>query len=340
MQTTLITVTYGKRFHYLCEVIDSALEQGIDEVVVIDNGSKISSMEAAAGKYDDRVKFFRSDENLGSAKGFKWGIEKALETSSDFFLILDDDNVLENRALELLKEQYRELCKVGNERIILHSLRVPLNCDDISKVPVVTGDLLINAYIGFCITSIPEKIKSRLSIFRKPSKAKKTLSRNCNTTILNRCMYGGMFFHRDLINHIGLPRDDFYLYYDDFEFSHRAILNKYAIYMVKKSVVRDIDGRWDMKDVKAKRQTFLFTGRLVSNDARRIYYTVRNAAYFESNILNNRNSYLTKINKFIYLAALYSYAAILRRKDNFELIHNAIKDGENGKLGKNDKYPL
>lgn len=331
MKVTLITVTYGKRFELLAKVIDSAIKQNIDKVVVIDNGSSESLSEILKSKYGDKVIIYRLEENSGSAMGFKLGIMKALDTESEYFLILDDDNFLDYGTLDLLKDKYNSFKDKCNDKVILQCKRVPYECESSELFPLVNSSFMKYSFVGFCVTMIPKKILKKITSLLK-------IKTNNAWIDVNRCMYGGMFFHRKLIADIGLPEEKFYLYYDDYEFTYRSYLHGYKIYIINDAIVKDMDGRWDMNDKKQK--SFIFTGRIMSDNYNRLYYTVRNAAYFESEISQNRNFLITKVNKYMYMAFLYSYALFKGRLRSFFVIKEAIRDGEGGVMGVNKKYKI
>ncbi|MEM4965125.1 MAG: hypothetical protein QXT13_13345 [Pyrobaculum sp.] len=55
--------------------------------------------------------------------------------------------------------------------------------------------------------------------------------------------YGGMFFHKKLIDTIGYLDERFYVYDDDIEWTYRITHKGGAIYLVLSSIVLDIDDK-------------------------------------------------------------------------------------------------
>ena len=53
--------------------------------------------------------------------------------------------------------------------------------------------------------------------------------------------YGGLFFHRSIIDIIGLPDTNYFLYGDDFDFSYRITKKGGKIFLVTQSVIEDLE---------------------------------------------------------------------------------------------------
>ncbi len=97
--------------------------------------------------------------------------------------------------------------------------------------------------------------------------------------------YGGMFFHKELIKTIGLPDVKMVLYYDDYEFSHRIIKNKGKIYIIRESIIKDIDKSWHITQ-----SGFAILKIASEKNHVRLYYSIRNRVYFELNNLITKKS--------------------------------------------------
>ena len=88
-----LSVTYGDRSCLVEKMIERTLAEGVDYIVVVDNGS--SSVSAAelgrlSDIHGDRVDVLRSEENLGSAGGYSMGLEYVLERAdAEFVWFLD-----------------------------------------------------------------------------------------------------------------------------------------------------------------------------------------------------------------------------------------------------------
>jgi GT2 family glycosyltransferase len=139
--------------------------------------------------------------------------------------------------------------------------------------------------------------------------------------------YGGMFFHKNLIDSIGYPNEEFYLYADDHEWSYRITKNSGDIYLVLDSLVDDIDTSWHVKSSFIPFINYLYYGTDF-----RVYYAVRNRVKFEINdLLMNKTSYL--INKYLLLLIL-KFFSVLKSPNKYKIVKKAIFDADNVKLGK------
>ncbi len=107
----VVTVTYGNRFHLLRQVIEAAFNEGVDKVIVVDNNSGLESRKRLREYHrlnKDKVDVLYLSENLGSAGGFKKGLERAYNDSEcEFIWLLDDDNLPMPGSLKILKSFWK-----------------------------------------------------------------------------------------------------------------------------------------------------------------------------------------------------------------------------------------
>ena len=95
--TCVVTVTYDDRVHLLEYVLGTVLDMGVGKVVAVDNASTPEStrrLRYLAKHSEGRVEVLHLDKNLGSAGGFKVGLERAKALIEfEFIWLLDDDNL-------------------------------------------------------------------------------------------------------------------------------------------------------------------------------------------------------------------------------------------------------
>lgn len=86
-------------------------------------------------------------------------------------------------------------------------------------------------------------------------------------------MFVGFFMPISIVEKVGLPRKDFFIYHDDTEYSYRIIKKGFDIYKIKKSIIdhKDMSNR----DVYNKNILGLNI-QLAKMDDWRIYYLIRN----------------------------------------------------------------
>lgn len=324
-KTGVVTLTYGNRMHLLGPVLDE-LEclQDIFKVVVVCNGITPEAMEQLESRASDSHKIVLLDMgfNSGSAKGFKEGMIEVEKHSVDYIWLLDDDNLPDPEALNILKEEYAKLApSYGGKPFCLLSYRPDRSR---YRLAVLQGDPQAvigpdNSFLGF-----HWKQKLRKAMGYKPDE--QTSECRTNTGQVLVAPYGGMFFRKELLGEIGYPREEFFLYGDDHDFSYRITQAGGAIILVLDSVVRDLEVSFHL-DKSASRKRI--SSRFFKTDNRNaIYYSARNSIVFEQNFVNRPFEY--GVNKYIYLWAL-GFAMLLRFRHlwKFSIILKAVKDSKN-----------
>ena len=89
----------------LGECVRGLLEQThpVDEVIVLDNASDDGTREHLESEgLLDRITYVRSDENTGGAGGYRRGVELLQATGCDWLWLMDDDAEPRQDALELM----------------------------------------------------------------------------------------------------------------------------------------------------------------------------------------------------------------------------------------------
>ena len=329
----VVTVTYGNRFNLLKQVIDSALSEGVKKVIVIDNNSVFESRENLK-KYENRLgnnklKVIYLDDNYGSAAGFKRGIIEAYnDPECDFIWLLDDDNKpLKDSLINLLKFWDTVNIENKNYNIALLSYRFKKSrhvkdAALLKKPELVLG--LKNSFNGFHIKELHIKI---VRYFKRLIYGKfnyKKQENICSFGVIPVAPYGGLFINKNIITHIGLPNEDYFVYADDHDWTYRITKSKGTIYLVIDSKIDDIDLSWNVpKEINENVFTIISKG-----SSFRVYYSIRNRVYFERKYLvNNKCIYIINILSFLIIAKILNI-------NNYKLIIKAIKDGYNSRLGK------
>ncbi|MDL4838955.1 glycosyltransferase [Aquibacillus rhizosphaerae] len=323
----VVTVTYGQRWKILCEVLDNILDiEEIYKVIIVDNNSEDDIFEMSR-QMSEKIDIIKMNKNEGSAKGFKEGIIKAIEYKEcKYIWCLDDDNKPKSNALEvLLAEAENKAIELEEKPTALLSLRTDrkeyimssLNNDATKFFPVE------NSFLG---------IHFKTLVARLLRKFKNTISVNNQNSEFNQvnvpvAPYGGLFFHKQLIDKIWLPNEAFYLYSDDYEFTYRITKKGGKILLVPDSKIIDIDKTWFVKSNNG----FLLS-LFTSDSDLRIYYSIRNRVFFERKDLVN-NIKIHNINKLIFLSITFVLSIYFKNKDRRSLIKHAIKDGLEGNLG-------
>lgn len=87
-------------------------------------------------------------------------------------------------------------------------------------------------------------------------------------------MFVGFFLPKEIIKAVGLPRADFYIYYDDFEYADRIIKSGFQILKVRDSIIRHSDATSNEKKwYIGKKQVEIL---LLPEQKWKTYYLTRN----------------------------------------------------------------
>ena len=321
---TSIIVTYRDRYKLCAKVVLGCLNEGMDRVIVIDNGStpEVSFALDSELTHDPRVVIIRLPSNLGPAGGFKAGIKEATANlNTEFLWFLDDDTVPENGSLQ---ELLNAACSFGMPKklCVLYSYR-PRWADDKKAISTGKGKTFpSNAYCGFTLTEFfAARIKRRAYQHSSFDRGEYDFIKT------EMGPYGGLFSHLKTFEIVGLPNQEFFCYFDDHELSAR--INRAGIdqFIVSRSVLDEIDftltagkGLFEVKSdftvfLKVRNQIHLYKKLKTS----RVRYN-----------LNKLGFYSLFIAPQIFKGALISKVPFWKR---LLLIYAAISDGEKGRLG-------
>lgn len=319
-----VVVTYGNRANLVKQVIEAALTQGVNKIILVDNGS----VQESADLLDEMIQshkeihLIRHQENEGSAGGFYAGLEYVLNhVETDYIWLLDDDNVPQENALKNLLKALDLVKTKGSEEVVLYSYRGDAWLDDWRAVSqgIIKGYRIDN-FMGF---DLGNSLKNKLSI-------KKLSDKDVNYPIVKTDIgpYGGMFLSLYSLKKVGLPNKDFYLYADDHEYSLRFGRIGVKQFMIYSSKLKDID--------------FSCSGgnRFFSDNYSefKLFYSIRNHVYLSHSFKISKFKY--NLNKlFFFLFQFLKSIPFLMRKPKYyfsriRLILKAISDGEKANLGK------
>jgi len=324
-----VTVTYGDRWHLLRRVLERLCAwPAVARVIIVDNGATYDLRGRTAGAFGLRVEVVGSGRNEGSARGYAIGMKAAREAvDTEFVWLLDDDNFPESGALEALAEAWRELSAgQASDRLALLALRT----DRPYLVQIAAGAdprrifPKANSFLDFHAADAPRRVWRKL--FRR---------RPALTTVKSRSVkipygvYGGLLFHKTLLDRVGYPDESYFLYGDDYDFTTR-ISDGGAVYLVAGSRIDDLDPSWHVSST-ARRVT-VFQNLSQAPDFR-VYCTVRSNVIFVRRHLLTR-PWVWQLNRLAYLAILRAFMWATGRRDRYDLIARAVSDGCSGRLEK------
>jgi len=322
MKTIAVIVTYADRFNLLKEVVTSCFSEGVKKIIIVDNNSHSNSktsLKILKEQYNDQIIIQWNKSNLGSAKAYKQGLERAYGIENcDYIWLLDDDNKPRKQSLQILKDFWGDK---KSEIACLLSYR-PDRVQYKKAIQQRNPELVLskkNSFYGFHILDKISKIFTN----------KKTLVYDDQFGEISYAPYGGMFFHKSLLDIIGYPDENFFLYSDDHDWSYRITDSGKKIFLVLNSIIDDIDTSWGVTKNGKRTNVFL---KIKDAPSLRVYYTLRNRMIFEKKYLVT-NKLMYNLNVVLFTFFLFCFC--LNNK-NFKVFKQAIKDAKENNL--NAKY--
>ena len=204
-------VTYN-RPEKLKLVINALKKQTIslDNILVIDNESEIPAKMVVGNILN--VSFVRNNTNTGGAGGFAKGILLASKYKADWIWLMDDDAVPRINALE---ELISVASNINNKTAVLCS----------------------------AVYEYGEKALVHRRFFNSRTCTERNLPVNAYTKKsidIDIASFIGFFLRSKVIKAIGLPTKEYFLYYDDTEYSLRIRKHRLKIKLVPKSTINHL----------------------------------------------------------------------------------------------------
>jgi GT2 family glycosyltransferase len=209
-----VVVTYN-RVEKLGRVLESILAQSraVDRLFVIDNASTDSTPESLLVYRDDpRVEVVRLETNTGGAGGFSAGMERAYEWGADWVWIMDDDCYTEDTALERLLAGHSEA-----ERAL--ERKVPYSC---SLVRYTDGSICEMNNAGATWDW------GRL------------IAQGQRSVLITNCSFVSVLIPRRSIAKYGLPLVEYFIWFDDMEYTLRISAEGPGVQILDSLVTHDM----------------------------------------------------------------------------------------------------
>lgn len=202
-----VVVTYNRK-DLLKQCVENLLaqEEVSCDVIIIDNASTDNTAEMIETEFQTpHVIYWNTGANLGGAGGFQFGVKKAVESGYEYVWIMDDDTLPEKEALKELFAADKEL--KGNWGFL-------------SSVAYWTDG-------SICRMNIQKR-----NIFKHIGKTEY----ESFYAPIAMCSFVSLLVKSDVIQEVGLPIGEYFIWTDDYEFTGR-ISRKYPCYMVSGSKV-------------------------------------------------------------------------------------------------------
>jgi rhamnopyranosyl-N-acetylglucosaminyl-diphospho-decaprenol beta-1,3/1,4-galactofuranosyltransferase len=205
-----VVVTYNRKI-LLLQCINALLSQTIScDIVLVDNASTDGTVEALRESgllANERLHFLSLKENLGGAAGFSRGLQYAMNKGWEWLWLMDDDAMPEPDALEKLCISGIAPSSVYGSVAVFHDNGQKKLCSPAGAVHRKN-----EGYIEYLDLLSPVEEVAGIPFL-------------------------GFFIHRSMVERIGLPRDDFFIYWDDLEYSERVKKHGGKLMLVRDSVI-------------------------------------------------------------------------------------------------------
>jgi GT2 family glycosyltransferase len=241
--------------------------------------------------------------------------------------------VLHPGAVTTLRKAWaQESATIPADALAMLAFRADRMTDAATLAPAGGMKTTHSAFFGFRCADIPFKIAKRIPLVRK-----RLAQRPVQTqVVMSIAPYSGMYFHKSMVIKHGAPDERFVLYADDTEFSYRLTRSGGKILLVTGACITDLEPSWSGK----ARFGNNFDTLLCSGDDFRAFYSTRNNAYYERWSRDGGDTLARKINRFIFLTILRTRARMLHKQTRLALLRRAIAEGEAGRLGVSEAFPL
>ncbi len=325
-----VIVTYNRK-QLLVECLDALLRQTtpISGIYIIDNASQDETFEFLVKKgyvstdlastegvlksqhainmfSEDHLKkkvvvhYIRMHENTGGAGGFCEGIQRGYRGEYDWVWIMDDDAEPSIDCLRtLLQEADRE--------------KIQCVC------PLIVGNVSKKETQQLYHHKLLQKF-----FFMKWGSLKDGDARLKKRTVcLDGNAFVGPLIHRDIILDVGFPNKDYFIWYDDTEYTYR-ISKKHGLYLVPSAVIKHKD-----ENIPDK------AGRILVSIYWKQYYGIRNAIVFEA----THNNFLAALLLGLHILIRKPLSMIYHREDKIgyrlKIVFMGVLDGLAKRMGRN-----
>lgn len=208
----VVIVTYN-RLELLSQCLDKLYEQTytIDSIIVVNNASTDGVTAEFLDSYIGNLPLtiIHSEVNTGGAGGFHTGIKRAHQLGYEWVFVIDDDVLVDSRCIE-------QLMKVAHPCMI-------------AVREYKDGQLVERAAIEYNLSNPFYLNPKRLSVCDK-YKNRETMP---STIEVENVAFEGFMIKREVIDIIGYPEPNYFIFYDDVDYALRARKAGYSIKAVR-----------------------------------------------------------------------------------------------------------
>ena len=200
-EVVAVVVTYNRK-ELLQQCVNKLQNQTCPlDILIIDNASTDGTRYLFIDS-PNNVIYMNTGVNLGGAGGFSFGTKNAVEMGYKYIWLLDDDTLPTASALEKLFEADRSL----------------------------------KGKYGFLSSMVFWKDETVCNMNLQKKTKWKFVNKTDSIQEIQYASFVSLFIKSDIINDVGLPYKEFFIWSDDWEYTRR-ISKKYKSYFVPSSIV-------------------------------------------------------------------------------------------------------
>lgn len=210
----VVVVTYN-RAGLLLRMLGAlaASERRPDAVIVVDNASTDHTKTVLDGVLNLPLQVIRPEQNLGGSGGFNLGVEAAYEQGFDRIWLMDDDVLPAPDCLGVLMDVDEDCLMAVRED--------------------TSGRLVEKAAVTFDLRN-PLRIKPKTAMVETTYGERSAMP---DKVELENVAFEGFMVRRRVVEQIGLPDPDFFIFYDDVDYALRARRAGFRIWAVRDAVL-------------------------------------------------------------------------------------------------------
>ena len=222
----------------LNQCIDSILKSIYNnyKITVIDNNSTDNSLKNII--INDKISVIRINNNLGFANGYNYGFKKILNNSDEFYLILNNDTILNENSIKNLVDGAKKYGKnnIYGPKIVDHSSNNNWFCG--GKINFFTAQPF---HLGINESELITTYKT------------------ANVDYVSGCC---MLIHKNIIKKLSGFNESFDMYYEDVDLCLRAKKINSKCFYISNSNIRhivsfSIGGRYSYRKYYFKIKSFI-----------------------------------------------------------------------------------
>lgn len=296
-----VVVTYNRK-ELLKQCLNALLNQSypLDSVIVIDNASTDGTENLIKKEFlsNPKIDYLKLSENTGGAGGFYEGVKRGYEKGYDWLWLMDDDGLPEINCLE-------NLLRYNKKGAIISPLVINIEKKD--ELSFVINDYKNNKMIKQ-LRDVKEEIYYKTGI-----------------------LFNGVLVSRKLIQNIGYPKKEMFIYGDETEYFYRAIKNNFTVITVTKAIHYHPKEKFHHKRIL---NLFYISESSSTNGKLRTYCFIRNKVYIIKKYFKFPLLSLLKL----YIKYLLATLTLNIKLNDFIFFNKAFLDGFFEKWGKEKKF--